>query len=218
MAKLSSTNIIAAASLATSVPLPIPIPISACFKAGASFTPSPVIAVIFPFFCHALTIRILFSGDTLAYTGICSNFSSNSSSVSESNSCPVKAISPSSIIPISFAIAAAVVLWSPVIITVFIPALLASLTASYTSSLGGSIIAIRPTKVISTSSSNDGTKLSSSTSFIAKAKTLSALFENSSFILLYEFNISSFISTVSPSTIAYLHLLNTTSGAPLVNI
>ena len=98
------------------------------------------------------------------------------------------------------------------------PALLASLIALYTSSLGGSIIAISPTKVKSTSSSSTGTKLSSSTSFIANANTLNALFENSSFIFLYEFNISSFISTVSPSTIAYLHLLNTTSGAPFVNI
>ncbi|MNP64624.1 hypothetical protein D3C76_1601360 [compost metagenome] len=65
--KLSSASTIEAASFATSVPvIPIAIPISACFKAGASFTPSPVIATIFPFSCHALTILILCSGDTLA--------------------------------------------------------------------------------------------------------------------------------------------------------
>ena len=57
VAKLSSVRIIAAASFDTSVPvMPIATPISAFFNAGASFTPSPVIATIVPFFCHALTI------------------------------------------------------------------------------------------------------------------------------------------------------------------
>ena len=41
---------------------------SAVFILGASFTPSPVIAVTFPRFFHALTIRILFSGDTGFYS------------------------------------------------------------------------------------------------------------------------------------------------------
>ena len=66
VAKLSSNKTMAEASLATSVPLPIPIPMSACFNAGASFTPSPVIAVILFFLCQAFTILILFSGETLA--------------------------------------------------------------------------------------------------------------------------------------------------------
>ena len=34
--------------------------------AGASFTPSPVMATMFPLSCHALTILILCSGETLA--------------------------------------------------------------------------------------------------------------------------------------------------------
>ena len=47
VAKLSSKRIIEAASLVTSVPdIPMAIPISASFIAGASFTPSPVIATI----------------------------------------------------------------------------------------------------------------------------------------------------------------------------
>ena len=67
VAKLSSVNIIDAASFDTSVPvIPIAIPISACLSAGASLTPSPVIATILPLFCHAFTILILCSGDTLA--------------------------------------------------------------------------------------------------------------------------------------------------------
>ena len=67
VAKLSSVKIIAAASFATSVPvIPIAQPISALFNAGASLTPSPVIATICPCACHAFTIRTLCSGATRA--------------------------------------------------------------------------------------------------------------------------------------------------------
>ncbi len=49
LAKLSSSSTIADASRATSVPtLPIATPMSALFSAGASFTPSPVIATNSP--------------------------------------------------------------------------------------------------------------------------------------------------------------------------
>ena len=44
-AKLSSTRIMSAAAFATSVPvMPMAMPMSACLRADASFTPSPVIA------------------------------------------------------------------------------------------------------------------------------------------------------------------------------
>nr|CAO86540.1 unnamed protein product [Microcystis aeruginosa PCC 7806] len=67
VAKLSSRRIISLASLVTSVPaIPMAMPISACFKAGASFTPSPVIATNLPFFCKARTIVNLCSGETRA--------------------------------------------------------------------------------------------------------------------------------------------------------
>mmetsp|Transcript_4920 Transcript_4920/g.12269 ORF Transcript_4920/g.12269 Transcript_4920/m.12269 type:complete len:306 (-) Transcript_4920:3334-4251(-) len=47
--KLSSRRMMSAASFATSVPrMPIAMPTSACFRAGASFTPSPVMAQIAP--------------------------------------------------------------------------------------------------------------------------------------------------------------------------
>ena len=50
VAKLSSVIIMSDAPFATSVPfLPIAQPISAAFSAGASFTPSPVMATTFPF-------------------------------------------------------------------------------------------------------------------------------------------------------------------------
>ncbi len=67
--KLSSVNIISAAFLATSVPvIPMAHPIFATFNAGASFTPSPVIATISPWSCRAFTILTLCSGVTLANT------------------------------------------------------------------------------------------------------------------------------------------------------
>ena len=67
VAKLSSARIMSAASLATSVPaMPIATPMSAAFSAGASFTPSPVIATIRPSAWSASTIRSLCSGATRA--------------------------------------------------------------------------------------------------------------------------------------------------------
>ena len=61
--KLSSVSTISAAPLATSVPrMPIAIPMSAFFSAGASFTPSPVIATTWPKDCKIFTMRSLCSG------------------------------------------------------------------------------------------------------------------------------------------------------------
>lgn len=66
-AKLSSVSTISDASLATSVPvIPIAVPISARFKAGASFTPSPVIATTCAEDCRACTRRSFCSGVTRA--------------------------------------------------------------------------------------------------------------------------------------------------------
>ena len=50
VAKLSSVRIMTAASLDTSVPvMPMATPMSAFLSAGASFTPSPVMATMLPF-------------------------------------------------------------------------------------------------------------------------------------------------------------------------
>ena len=59
VAKLSSDKIIRPAFLATSVPVPMAIPMSAALIAGASFTPSPVIATTSPFFRSVWTINRL---------------------------------------------------------------------------------------------------------------------------------------------------------------
>ncbi|GBE03730.1 hypothetical protein BMS3Abin09_00648 [bacterium BMS3Abin09] len=65
--KLSSRSIMCEDSFATSVPvMPIATPMSALLSAGASFTPSPVIATNSPLSCRAFTIFIFCAGATLA--------------------------------------------------------------------------------------------------------------------------------------------------------
>ena len=67
VAKLSSPRIMFEASLVTSVPVtPMAMPMSAVFSAGASLTPSPVIATTLPWACRAVTICSLFCGATRA--------------------------------------------------------------------------------------------------------------------------------------------------------
>ena len=86
------------------------------------------------------------SGETLANTEYFIILRFKLSSLILSNSLPVILKSLLFKIPKSLAIAFAVSIWSPVIITVFIPALLQVLIASFTPSLGGSIIPTKPTK------------------------------------------------------------------------
>ena len=67
--KLSSNKIIPAAYLATCVPaIPMANPISAFFKAGASFVPSPVIATTFPNCLSPVASKYLSVGELLANT------------------------------------------------------------------------------------------------------------------------------------------------------
>ena len=67
--KLSSSKIIAADYLATSVPaIPIANPTSAFFKAGASFVPSPVTATTYPLYFNPKTSAYLSYGLDLART------------------------------------------------------------------------------------------------------------------------------------------------------
>ena len=106
----------------------------------------------------------------------------------------------------------AVNIWSPVIITVLIPAIFASATAFIVSSLGGSIIAIKPRKIISFSLFSDNF---SSVTLYANAKTRSPLLANSSFALYIS---PLFFSSDIPSfVLIYLHLPRRISGAPFVN-
>ena len=86
VAKLSSVRIITAASLETSVPvMPMATPMSAVFSAGASLTPSPVIATTLPFSLSSRTRRTLSSGATRATTPISSSSASSCSSLIAAN-------------------------------------------------------------------------------------------------------------------------------------
>ena len=86
-AKLSSVSTIVAASRATSLPLaPIAMPMSARRSAGASLTPSPVIATVWPCARSASTIRSFASGELRATSSSGSRSSSASSAWSDSAS------------------------------------------------------------------------------------------------------------------------------------
>ncbi len=151
-AKLSSMRIIAAADFATSVPvMPIATPMSACLRAGASFTPSPVIATTCPRACRAFTRRSFCSGATRAKTAVRSATSGRSSSEIFSRSRPDRAssvpFSPHPFRPICKATARAVTRWSPVIIFTAMPACWHLRTESIASGRGGSIMPCRPRNV-----------------------------------------------------------------------
>ena len=148
VAKLSSAKIIFAASLLTSVPLtPMAMPMSAAFSAGASFTPSPVMATTLPSACSTLMMRSLWAGATRAKTDVWRTAFAKPASSSASNSVPVSALAPGSTIPKSSAMRAAVRGWSPVIMMTRIPARRASAMASAAWSRGGSIMPTTPARI-----------------------------------------------------------------------
>ena len=133
-----------AAACATAVPLPMATPMSALVKAGASLTPSPVMATTCPLFCSARTMFTLVTGVTRANTATSLIASGNCAGAMRSSSAPVIA-RPSR--PSSEAIAAAVSGWSPVIILTVMPACLHWAIAAFASALGGSTSPTSPTKV-----------------------------------------------------------------------
>ena len=145
VAKLSSARTMSAACLATSVPAtPIATPMSADLSAGASLTPSPVMATIAPPACRASTMRSLCSGATRAYTETSRTAALSPSSPSSSISGPVSALAPDPTMPRSPAIRMAVRGWSPVIISTRTPAAPASATAAAASGRGGSMMPTSP--------------------------------------------------------------------------
>ena len=78
------------ASLATSLPLPIATPMSAIRSAGASLTPSPVIATTAPPACSAPTMRILCAGLVRANTPTPRTASRSAVPPSASSAAPVR--------------------------------------------------------------------------------------------------------------------------------
>jgi hypothetical protein len=78
-----------AASLDTSVPvIPMATPMSAALRAGASLTPSPVMATTLPVRLSSRTRRSLSSGATRATTPMSGSWASSSSSLMAANSAP----------------------------------------------------------------------------------------------------------------------------------
>ena len=153
VAKSSSVSTMSAASLATSVPpRPIATPMLACRNAGASLTPSPVIATTCPLACRASTRRNFCSGETRAKTLASSTRSGNSSALNAASCAPVITDrcpgAPGTSTPTDSAIALAVPGWSPVIIFTAIPAEWQAATAGAAASRGGSSMACRPVNVI----------------------------------------------------------------------
>jgi hypothetical protein len=88
VAKLSSDRIIRPAFLATSVPVPIAMPMSAALIAGASLTPSPVMATTSRFFFRVSANSTLCSGATRPTTPMSSMRASRSLSDSAAKSAP----------------------------------------------------------------------------------------------------------------------------------
>mmetsp|Transcript_8292 Transcript_8292/g.20948 ORF Transcript_8292/g.20948 Transcript_8292/m.20948 type:complete len:394 (+) Transcript_8292:1225-2406(+) len=156
--KLSSASTMSDASLATAVPvMPMAMPMSASLSAGASFTPSPVIATIWPCSLSSRTMSCLCLGSARENTHPPGDISTRICSARSMalNSRPVKLLPSASLtaakMPMSVQIASAVSLLSPVITTTLMPAVLHASMAPRTSGRGGSRSPAKPTKVRSLS-------------------------------------------------------------------
>ena len=210
-------RIITAASLETSVPvMPIATPMSAVFSAGASFTPSPVIATTLPFSLSSRTSRTLSSGATRAMTPISSSSPLSCSSLMAANSVPVTA-RPS--MPSSPAIAAAVVAWSPVIIRTRIPASWHSAIATLASGRGGSTM---PTIASSVSSCTWSMRSPPAVSTLGSRSRCATTMTRSPALAIWSLasrarcRLSSVIGTTAPSGFrSVVARAMRTSGAPL---
>mmetsp|Transcript_9478 Transcript_9478/g.43130 ORF Transcript_9478/g.43130 Transcript_9478/m.43130 type:complete len:379 (+) Transcript_9478:1216-2352(+) len=156
--KLSSVRIMSEAPLATSVPSrPMATPISARLRAGASLTPSPVIATISPASLRSRTMSCLClgsarentqpPGDDSVFFFLARGMSANSRPVNDRPTVSFALVK----MPMSAQMASAVSLLSPVMTTTRIPAVLQSSMAPRTSGRGGSRRPARPQKVKSLS-------------------------------------------------------------------
>mmetsp|Transcript_3790 Transcript_3790/g.11235 ORF Transcript_3790/g.11235 Transcript_3790/m.11235 type:complete len:456 (-) Transcript_3790:1056-2423(-) len=155
-----SVKTMSAAARAASVEPSTAMPICAFFSAGASFTPSPVIAVTSP--CasaRSLMMRCLSAGAVrqktpLPRSGCKSAARWASSNRSEKKSLPSQVRAASSRMPSSPPIAAAVSRESPVIMNTRTPAALHLRMASFASGRGGSRMPTTPQRVNEDSSAS----------------------------------------------------------------
>ena len=175
-AKLSSVRTRSAASRATSVPpRPMATPRSARRKAGASLTPSPVMATTCPPARRASTIshllRRLHPGEHARASNPLRSFAPRRGR--ELRARDDLALQASAI-PSSRAMANAVAAWSPVIILTATPARRQAATADPASGRSGSMKPTRPSSVRPSSSARSSSGLAeprSSTRFVATAST-----------------------------------------------
>ena len=211
-AKLSSVSVSAAASLATSVPvMPIAMPMSAFLSAGASLTPSPVIATTWPWACSAVTTRSLCEGETRAKTVMSSSARSSSASSIASSSAP-ETTRPCCRSPISRAIASAVTGWSPVIITTRMPAVSQVRIAAVASGRGGSSMPTSPRNVSPDSASAKQAPFLSAIASVRRPSLESAV--NASRTSARP---ASSRGTTPSAPRIVVHAARITSGAPLAN-
>ena len=174
--KLSSASTILEAACATAVPEPMATPISAALSAGASLTPSPVMAHTSPGppsssdFCKHLTISCLWIGSVREKRLAERTASIRLRAFIAWNSAPVKDLPASFSLgpktPIMRQMASAVFWLSPVMTTTRMPADWHFSIAALTSTLGGSRMPATPTKMRS---------LSTSANFLGSLRRLSVL-------------------------------------------
>ena len=131
------------------------MPTSAALSAGASLTPSPVIATTSPRARSRRTRRSLCSGLRRAHRSTWRSRAASAASSSASSSAPVRVCGRSDS-PTWRAMARAVAGWSPVIMMTRTPARRHSASAAGTSGRGGSASATRPRKSKSKSCWLDG--------------------------------------------------------------
>ena len=217
VAKLSSVRIITAASLETSVPvMPMATPMSAFLRAGASLTPSPVMATMLDCAWSVPTRRILSSGETRATTPMSSSSAISCSSLMAANSVPVSALPG---MPSSRPMAAAVTAWSPVIMRTSMPARWHCSIAAFASARGGSTMPTIAKSVRSRMSSRcgaSGWNVAGSKSRRATTMTRSPLAAMRSFSSLASCRRSSSIGVEVPSGVQNEAARpSNTSGAPL---
>mmetsp|Transcript_1351 Transcript_1351/g.3778 ORF Transcript_1351/g.3778 Transcript_1351/m.3778 type:complete len:266 (-) Transcript_1351:1655-2452(-) len=239
VAKLSSAKIMSEASLATSVPaMPIAMPMDACFNAGASFTPSPVMAGTSPAALNIFTRACLSFGSvrekTIDPLWLVNNLMRCFSDFLK-KSWPVKLlpwISSSSVkMPISRAMASAVGRVSPVIIITRMPAVAHASMAGLTSGRAGSLIPQTPSKIrfLSMLSKFDGSCSFFDAPPLYVSRSLSPVKSSRTAMARTRKGLEAISATVSkiavlfaavsfcllPATLMCVHRSKTFSGAPL---
>ena len=183
------------------------MPMSACWSAGPSFTPSPVMATTWPRACRDRAIRSLSSGETRATTVPSRSSKAPRTSSSSGSSLPSMTWAPATQRPVWSAIARAVAGWSPVTMATLIPAPRHASRAAWVAGRGGSWRASTARRVRSRSASSASLGIDSEAGREATASSRSPR----------EVKRSSSARSRSAATWASSHRSSTASGAPFTS-